>query len=259
MKRRVDFSQNANVYDRRHGAQLSADLATRLAAAAQLRPGIRIIDVGAGTGRVAVALAALGCEVVALDPAQPMLHVLQGKGTEALVVAGEGARLPFADSSFEAAVLARTLYLMPDWRDVLTEVIRALKPDGRILHEWGNGASDEEWVQIREKARALFEEAGVSNPFHPGARSESEVDEFLVGRGFATHDTVRVSGDVCLTLGDFMARIMNGECSYTWDVPVEVQRQCLPRLEKWVAEHFELDRAQSIPREFSWTIYRRSG
>jgi hypothetical protein len=32
---------------------------------------------------------------------------------------------------------------------------------GRLLHEWGNGRGDEEWVQIREKARALVEEAGV--------------------------------------------------------------------------------------------------
>jgi SAM-dependent methyltransferase len=266
MNRRVDFSQNAHAYDRRHGAVLSASLATNLVEAAQLGPGFKVLDVGAGTGRVAIALAALGCGVVALDPSRAMLDVLQDKVRSVRLqpdrvpihlIAAEGSRLPFADSSFDVVVLARILYLMPDWREVLSDIARALKPHGQILHEWGNGTSDEEWVQIRERARMLFEEAGVANPFHPGARSESEVDEFLAGRGFAVYDHVRVNGDVYLTLADFMARITNGECSYTWDVPSEVQRLCLPRLEEWVAEHFALDQALPIPREFSWTIYRR--
>jgi len=264
VNRRVDFSRKANAYDRLHGV-LPASLARRLATAAQLEPGLTVLDVGAGTGRVAIALAALGCEIVALDPAEAMLRVLQNKmaagtGTPDRaplhVVAAEGARLPFADRSFDAVVLARTLYLMPDWRDVLTDIIRALKADGRILHEWGNGTPDEEWVQIREKARALFEAAGIANPLHPGARSATEVDDFLAARGFAVSDRIQVDGDVYLTLADFMARISNGEYSYTWNVPAAVQRLCLPQLEKWVSEHFALDRALPIPREFSWAIYR---
>jgi ubiquinone/menaquinone biosynthesis C-methylase UbiE len=282
MSRRVDFSHNADAYDRRHGAVLSAGLARSLAEAAHLGPGLRILDIGAGTGRVAIALAALGCDVVAVDPAQPMLRVLRTKIRSFVrriplapavaagrrrrqpdrapvhLVAGEGARLPFADSAFDAAILARTLYLMPDWRDVLNDIIRALKNEGQILHEWGNGTADDEWVQIREKTRALFEEAGVADPFHPGARSESDVDEFLAGRGFSVQRQIRVDGDVCLTLAEFMGRLIDGECSYTWDVPAEVQRVCLPRLEKWVAENFVLDRPLPIPREFSWTIYQRS-
>jgi hypothetical protein len=38
-------------------------------------------------------------------------------------------------------------------------------------------------VQIREKARTLLQDAGVDKPFHPGARSEAEVDAFLTGLG----------------------------------------------------------------------------
>ena len=44
-----------------------------------LELGTRVLDVGAGTGRVAVALAGIGYETVALDPALPMLNELRGK------------------------------------------------------------------------------------------------------------------------------------------------------------------------------------
>jgi ubiquinone/menaquinone biosynthesis C-methylase UbiE len=109
MTRRVDFSPNANAYDRRHGAVLSASLAQSLAEAAQLRPGLKVLDVGAGTGRVAIALGGLGCDVVALDPAQAMLHVLQSKVPQAppRLIAGEGARLPFADTRVQLDDLSK--------------------------------------------------------------------------------------------------------------------------------------------------------
>jgi hypothetical protein len=39
---------------------------------------------------------------------------------------------------------------------VLQRAHDALKPGGYLLHEWGNGSADEEWVRIREKTRAPF-------------------------------------------------------------------------------------------------------
>jgi ubiquinone/menaquinone biosynthesis C-methylase UbiE len=50
---RVDFSANVSVYDRRHGAALSDEDLDRLWQAAGLRVGVDVLDVGAGTGRVA--------------------------------------------------------------------------------------------------------------------------------------------------------------------------------------------------------------
>ena len=148
MSHRVDFSRNAQVYDRRHGAVLPGDAAQILAKAARIRPDAEILDVGAGTGRVAVALAGIGCRVIGVDPAQPMLRVLRNKaaGLPVRLVAAEGARLPFSASRFDAVVLARVLYLMPDWREVVCDVVRVLNFGGQILHEWGNGSPDEEWV-----------------------------------------------------------------------------------------------------------------
>jgi SAM-dependent methyltransferase len=79
MSERVDFSGNAKVYDRRHGAVLAKDVVQRLAAAAAIRSGTSVLDIGAGTGRVAIGLAEHGCQMVALEPALGMVKMLRTK------------------------------------------------------------------------------------------------------------------------------------------------------------------------------------
>jgi SAM-dependent methyltransferase len=75
----TDFSANARIYDRRHGALLSNDLTQRLIAAAHLPADAHVLDVGAGTGRVAIPLASLGRRIVAIDPSAAMLKQLREK------------------------------------------------------------------------------------------------------------------------------------------------------------------------------------
>lgn len=256
---RVDFSRNAPFYDRRHGAVVARDVVESIARIVGLQSGAAVLDVGAGTGRASVALAGMGCRVVAVEPARPMLESLRQKATGLPVtgVAAEGARLPFSDRSFDAVVLARVLYLMPDWRNVLSEVARVSRPNGSLLHEWGNGNPDEEWVQIRAMARTLFERAGVKEPFHPGARSETEVDAVLADLGYVPAGELRVAGELSVTVREFLRRIAEGECSYTWNVPADVLGPSLATLEAWTAERFGLERVITVPRDIAWKVFRR--
>jgi SAM-dependent methyltransferase len=256
---RVDFSANAPIYDRRHGAALAPDVARSLALKAGLTHGTRVLDVGAGTGRVAHAFADLGCDVVALDPALPMLDQLSRKAStrRVLAVVGEGGRLPFAGCVFDTAVIARVLYLVTDWRAVLRDTRDALKQGGYLLHEWGNGSADEEWVRIREKTRALFQDAGIAHPFHPGVRTEVEVDTYAATLGFAQTDHVLAGPGPQISLREFVRRITSGELSYIWSVPKPAQEQCLPLLERWCGQTFDLEQSFPMPRELQWTVYRK--
>jgi SAM-dependent methyltransferase len=252
---RVDFSPNARVYDQRHGAVISDRLTESLASC--LIPGSRIIDIGAGTGRVSVPLAGLGFRVVALDPAVPMLQAMRQKSGPGMVpcVAAEGARLPFRRSSLDAVVLARLLYLVPDWKNLLSETKDVLRPGGKLFHEWGNGSADEAWVQVREKARSLFQNAGIENPFHPGARSEAEIEHFLRDLGLLHTKRIDAGAGPAITLADFLSKIESGELSYIWNIPKEVQDSCLPQLKRWCESRFDLDLPAPMPAELHWTVY----
>lgn len=181
---------------------------------------------------------------------------LKAEGLPIRAIAGEGAYLPFPGSCFDGVVLARVLYLMADWREVLSEALRVLKAGSPLLHEWGNGDADEEWVQIREHARRLFQRAGVAELFHPGARFEAEIDAFLKTKGFRQVGELQVQGDGIITVGEFLQRIAAGEFSYTWGVPPEIQTPCLSELKDWAAQRFGLERAVPFPRQISWKVYR---
>ena len=146
---------------------------------------------------------------------------------------------------------------MADWQSVLWEALDVLKPGGCVFHEWGNGEADEEWVQIREKARRLFEGAGVKHPFHPGARSEAEIDDFLLQLGFQRTNELRIGPGPSMTLRDFVEKIVSGELSYIWNVPKHVQESCLPRWKDWSENTFDLEQTVPMPRELRWTIYRK--
>jgi SAM-dependent methyltransferase len=188
--RYVDFSANSKIYDRRHGAVISDQLVQ--AVANRVPRDATIIDIGAGTGRVSVALASYGFRAVAVDPAIPMLQGMQQKSGAARVaaVAAEGSRLPFRRDCADAVILARLLYLVADWQGMLREAMEVLGRGGVLFHEWGNGDASEAWVQVREKARSLFQEAGVESPFHPGARSEGAVDSCLRELGFLRKEQI---------------------------------------------------------------------
>jgi SAM-dependent methyltransferase len=258
MAERVDFSKNAPVFDRRHGSALADDEVDRLWKAAGLYSGVAILDIGAGTGRVAIPLGIRGCAVVALEPAWGMVDQLRAKANDSTlsVVVGEGGQLPFQAGAFDAVVIARLLYLAKDWREILRESHRVLVAGGSVLHEWGNGQVEEEWVQIREAARRLFERAGVSDPFHPGVRSESDVDTDLTNLGFVRASNVVAGPGPTITLREFLRRLVEGEFSYTWEVPKNVLVECLPKLQAWAEETFDLDRSIAMPREIRWAIYQ---
>jgi SAM-dependent methyltransferase len=257
MTRAVDFfSANAASYDRSRPSRLSDSARDAIVQAARLPIRGGILDVAAGTGRVAIPLAGAGYRVVAVDRSEEMLGVLRAKAaTESVAaVAASGASLPFRDRTFDAVLIARLLYLTPEWQQILIEALRVLAAGGRLLHEWANGTPSEPSVQIKEHLRTLLEEAGVAEPFHPGARRESDVDTFLSQRGCALVETVEVPLDGGMPVGDFLSRIEAGEFSYTWNAPTSITDRCVAALRSWSSERFEIG-APAFGTHTSWRTY----
>jgi demethylmenaquinone methyltransferase / 2-methoxy-6-polyprenyl-1,4-benzoquinol methylase len=103
------------------------------------KPGQRVLDVATGTGMVAFALAARGCEVVGLDQSERMLtgaraklQAQPGLGDRVSFVQGEAERLPFGDGEFDALSFTYLLRYVDDRAATMAELGRVVRPGGRI-------------------------------------------------------------------------------------------------------------------------------
>lgn len=104
------------------------------------KKGMRILEVGAGTGRYSVQLAKEGYEVSAIELVEKNLEILREKITEDMILdAMQGDALDlsrFSDETFDVTMVFGPLYHIYDKKDVNTcieEAMRVTKKDGVIL------------------------------------------------------------------------------------------------------------------------------
>ena len=95
--------------------------------------GKKVLDVGAGTGRLAVKLSEAGAIVTALDLSEKMLEILKRKNRKIEVVFGDAENLDFVDGNFDIVVGAFLIVHLKNPSIFFKEVYRVLKPNGVFL------------------------------------------------------------------------------------------------------------------------------
>jgi demethylmenaquinone methyltransferase/2-methoxy-6-polyprenyl-1,4-benzoquinol methylase len=98
-----------------------------------LRPGERVLDVGAGTGISTEELGRSGAFAVGADLSLGMLRAGHRVRPEVSLLAGDALRLPFADGTFDAVTISFALRNVSDTGAALTELARVTRPGGRLV------------------------------------------------------------------------------------------------------------------------------
>jgi SAM-dependent methyltransferase len=125
----------AEVYEEFFLPALFQQWASRVADAAGIQPGQRVLDVACGTGVLARAAAErVGSDgaVVGLDVNEGMLAVARQKAPAIEWKRGRAEELPWDSNSFDAVVSQFGLMFFEDRRAALQEMMRVLRPGGRL-------------------------------------------------------------------------------------------------------------------------------
>ncbi|HUX87711.1 MAG TPA: class I SAM-dependent methyltransferase [Chloroflexota bacterium] len=156
---------------------------TRIQAWAGDQP-LDVLDVGCGTGFLALLLAELGHRVTGVDAATEMLDLARAKAISARLQVGlheaDAEHLPFPDGAFDLIVERHVIWTLPDPMKGLAEWSRALRLGGRLVlieGDWrgagGNAKSADDYAAI-QAALPLY-----------GGRPAAELAELVKATGFA--------------------------------------------------------------------------
>ncbi len=105
----------------------------------------RVLDLGAGTGKLTRALVAAGMSVTAVEPSKRMRAVLAAAVPQADVMDGAAERIPLPSGSVDAVVVAQAWHWF-DTEKAIPEIARVLVPGGTLSLVWNVRDESDPWV-----------------------------------------------------------------------------------------------------------------
>jgi len=137
----------------------------------------RVLDLGAGTGKLTKLLVDAGLDVVAVEPSTSMRDQLAAAVPQAAVFDGSAEQIPLPDASVDAVVVAQAWHWV-DTSLALPEVARVLRPRGTLSLVWNIRDHSEPWVAMlddilqQHTRQEIDTEPGLGAPFEHLERTE---------------------------------------------------------------------------------------
>jgi SAM-dependent methyltransferase len=216
----------------------------------------RLLDLGAGTGRIGWPFVAADDDYVAVDLSLDMLRTFLGRpeclGAPSCLVQADGRNLPFPDATFDAVMLIHVLGGMSDWARLVTEARRVLLSAGRIFV--GRSVLPADGVDSRMKRRlaSLLGDMGVVSNRN-NMRDEVQSRLGSVSRSASSVSVACWNAD--RTPREFLQRHRTGARFSA--LPQPIREVALQRLEAWAGVEFgSLDTVVSERHAFELRIFK---
>lgn len=269
----ISFDPVAHAYDRTRGypPAVVEQIAVGLAQAAQAGGQTAFLEVGVGTGRIALPLASLGHTYTGVDISEKMLarlaHKALARGWQENVqpwasradeapahahpvrrftsshpaaslrlVTSDITTLPFPAAAFDVVVAVHVFHLVDGWQQAVRESLRVLRPGGRFLH--GRDTLDNDALScVTETWIRLVQELG-GDARRVGPESPEAVSAWLREQGLPVEELVLARWETSETPRSALERIRSRLWSRTWSVPDALFHESVRRLSAWAQEYF---------------------
>jgi SAM-dependent methyltransferase len=254
----INFDRAADFYDETRGFPPGEvpQIAALFVHAGNLSPSSRVLEIGVGTGRIALPLAAHVREIVGVDLSRAMLDRLRAKQTSEPVqpLEGDVTRLPLASGAFDAVAATHIFHLIPAWELALEEAARVLRPGGVLLvgrnederRETALGPLWEAW----DKVAGLERRKTVGLPFERFETFLDELNWHPVGEPL-THEY-----PVYHTPAMFLDRLNRRVWSRMWILSDETVAQGIAAVQAVIErEGMELEQPLALSAHFTIRAY----
>jgi SAM-dependent methyltransferase len=254
--RGISFDRAADFYDATRGLPGHVREAVGDILGAELAERQPCLEIGVGTGRIALPLHERGVRMAGTDIAPAMLKRLVanagGEPPFPLLLA-DATRLPLAVSSFGAVLASHVLHLIPDWTKAVDEAMRILRPHGVLLVDFGGGPA----FPWNGPSGDLFRRRRITR-VQVGASAPDVIADHLADRATArplppAEMTVRRS------LGQDLREWEGQIHSWTWMYSPGQLREACDDIRAWAArEGWPLDREFELDHVIQWWAFERT-
>lgn len=250
----VVFDRAANYYDATRGFPpgVEAQAAALIARTGGLTSSSLVLEIGVGTGRIALPLSALVAQVNGVDLSLPMLGRLRAKQTteRVHVVQGNIMQLPFAAASIDAVLAVHIFHLVAGYADALREAARVLKSGGVLIHAWNENdhrsALDEVW-------RAA---TGVGRGSAVGMSMDDRQTAVKANGWQPTDAPQRLDYTIHRAPNEYLDSLRQRMWSHTWTMSDEQLDMGVRAVEAYIRDHYaDPDAAEDIPAAFVAQAY----
>lgn len=235
----VSFDRAVSFYDQTRGFPTGVDReAVQLfVQAGGLTSTARILEIGAGTGRIALPLAHFVGEHHAVDISSGMLSRLLEKRQHEPVypVQADIIRLPYADQQFDAVTAVHIFHLVGGWQQALNETARVLKQGGVLLHGWGARTTQ---ITLQNHWETLIANTDYERPV--GAHVWNKRNTFLYEAGWSdASDILTFDYQEWRAPNDFIDALRKRIWSSTWYIPDDILNDGITKMTAFIAEHYD--------------------
>lgn len=217
----------------------------------------RMLEVGAGTGRISLPLLERGADLIGCDISEKMLRRLQTKSPSVRITQADASRLPFPSHRFEAVITVHVMHLIAPWREALREFQRILAPGGVYLNvrTW-----DPVGMSIRGQMRIFWrnwlKDRGVEAE-SVGIRDGSQFLPELKSLGAHLSEVDVVHYPLIFTLRAELERFQSRTYSDAWHIPDDLHTASVKELRAWVdREYGDLDQERADEVRFAMDVAR---
>jgi SAM-dependent methyltransferase len=250
----IRFDRAAECYDRTRAIPAEALRATIDLLSSELDGRGRCLEIGVGTGILALELHAAGVRMAGLDLSAPMLAKLVEKagGREPFpLVLGDATRLPFPGAAFGGGLARHVFHLIPAWEEAVAELARVVRPGGTVLVNLGDVHRSWELVD-----RFLQIVGGVAFAVGLDPRDPTALDAAFTEHGARRRELPPVPSRDETRVGEFIGEIESGMPSWTWRVPDDERRAAIPELRAWAMDRFgSLEEVLEPDLQIVWRAY----
>lgn len=251
----ISFDPAVEYYDRTRALPATArdEVVDRLKAVVP-SPG-RNLEIGIGTGRIALPLHSAGVSLVGIDLSEPMLRrlIANAGGQRPFPLArADATLLPFSDGGLDSVLACHVLHLIPAWRECVAEIRRVLRPGGVFLLDIGGGPGGR-WRMIFQR---VGDAVGRPEP-RVGLKAVEELHDVAAALGFGpavTLDPVLVQ--VRRPLSDAFDELSRRIHAWTWTVDQTVMDKAVTEVRAWAeSELGDVSVPEPVETVIQWRVF----